>query len=444
MSEYDIICNKFESIEARMSLTKQGYRSRIIDEKLNEFLAIFGAICIEGPKWCGKTWTALNHAKSACYIASPENNFQSRTMAQISPNVVLQGDSPRLLDEWQEVPLLWDAVRFAVDQSQEKGRFILTGSATPNNKGILHSGTGRIVNLRMRPMSLFESGDSSGTVSLQQLFSESVESVKTGDTSLKQLIDLAIRGGWPGSLGLPANAVSELPKAYLRNLVDDDARRIDGVKRNQRKLEMLLRSLARNESTVVSNRTLQRDMLEDTGETMDPNTATDYLDVLRRLFIIEELPAFSPNLRSSLRIGKSAKRQFVDPSLAIAAMGATAQRLLSDLNTFGFLFESMCIRDLRIYSEAMGAQLYHYRDESGREIDAIVELPDGRWGAFEIKLGTNLIDSAATELIRIKNFMEADKKGIAPDILCVICGVSSFAYTRNDGVMVVPVTALKP
>lgn len=427
-----------------MSLTKTGYRKRIVDKQLENNLRAFGAVCIEGPKWCGKTWTALNQANSACYIASPENNFQYRTMAQLSPDYVLPGESPRLLDEWQEVPALWDAVRFAVDQKQERGRFMLAGSATPNHKGILHSGTGRIVKMHMRPMSLYESGDSSGSISLNDLFSIPMKAVQTGEVQLNRLIALTVRGGWPGSLGLDANSSAELPKAYLKSIVEEDIRRVDSINRDTRKLSLLLRSIARNESTVVSNRTIQRDMLDDAGESIDVDTVTDYLNTMNRLFILEDQRAFNPNLRSSIRVGKSVKRHFVDPSLSVAALGATPERLINDLKTYGFLFEAMCIRDLRIYSESFGAQLFHYRDDAGREIDAVIELPDGRWGAFEIKLGANQIEQAAKDLHAIKKLMETDPKAKAPDILCVICGLSSFAYTREDGVMVIPITALKP
>lgn len=426
-----------------MSLAKTGYRKRIIDAQIENHLQTFGAICIEGPKWCGKTWTALNQASSACYIASPEKNFQNRTMAQLSPDLVLHGESPRLIDEWQEVPALWDAVRFSVDQTPQRGQFILTGSSTPSKKGILHSGTGRIAKIRMRSMSLFESGDSSGSISLKDLFSNPVLTIQTGEVQLDQLIALTVRGGWPGSLGLDLNLAAELPKAYLKSVIDEDIRRVDGIQRNAHKLMLLLRSIARNESTVVSNQTLLRDMQEDMGESINVDTVADYLSALDRLFILEDQRAFTPNLRSSVRIGKSAKRHFTDPSLAIALLGATPERLMNDLNTYGFLFEAMCTRDLRIYAESFGAQLLHYRDDSGREIDAVIELPDGKWGAFEIKLGANQIDKAANDLIAIKKFMETNPKAKAPDILCVICGLTNFAYTRADGVMVIPITALK-
>ena len=259
-----------------MSLTKSGYRKRVVDDKLEKSLHAFGAVCIEGPKWCGKTWTGLNYANSACFIASPENNFQNRTMAQMSPDLILQGDSPRLLDEWQEVPALWDAVRFAVDQTKNRGQFILTGSATPNQKGVLHSGTGRIMRMQMRTMSLFESGDSSGNISLQNLFSAQLTATKVDTVTLNHLIALTVRGGWPGSLGLEINSAMELPQAYLRNIIEEDIRRIDNKNREPRKLQLLLRSLARNESTVVSNRTLQRDMLEDAEESINVDTVADY------------------------------------------------------------------------------------------------------------------------------------------------------------------------
>lgn len=427
-----------------MTQVKDGYRQRIIDAQIDRSLKVFGAICIEGPKWCGKTWTSLNHANSSIFITSPESNFQNRTLAQLNPSLVLSGESPRLIDEWQEVPLLWDAVRYEIDQSQNKGRFILTGSATPVQKGYYHSGTGRIIRLQMRPMSLFESGDSSGQVSLEGLFTGYFTSVTNPKSDLIRLIELTVRGGWPGSLNLSTQEAAEIPKAYLQNLIEEDIRRIDESRRDNRKIQLLIRSLARNESTVASNRTLQKDIQDDDGEDINPNTITDYLDLLRRLFILDDLPAFELNIRSSVRIGKSSKRHFIDPSLAVAALRAMPERLLNDLNTFGFIFESLCLRDLKIYAESFGASIFHYRDSAGREIDAVVERADGRWGAIEIKLGANQIDQAAKDLLTLKNKILTDPKGKAPDFLCVICGLSDFAYQREDGVYVVPITALKP
>ena len=427
-----------------MSLTTRNYHKRIIDNQLEKYLQAFGAVCIEGPKWCGKTWTALNHANSVFYVASPENNFQNRQLAQLSPDLVLSGESPRLIDEWQEVPALWDAVRFTVDQTQNRGQFILTGSATPKKKGILHSGTGRIARLHMRPMSLYETGDSNGSISLNNLFSTPMKASTAKEISLKNLIELTVRGGWPGTLNLSHDIAAELPMAYMKNIIEEDVHRLDEKNRDIRKMTHLLRSLARNESTVVANRTLQRDILDKDDMSIDADTIADYLNVLNGLFIIEDQCPFNPNLRSSIRVGKSAKRHFIDPSLAAAMLGATADRLLNDLNTYGFLFEAMCIRDLKVYAESFGAQVFHYRDNAGREIDAVIELPDGRWGAFEIKLGANQIDDAAKELLSIKKLMVEDPKAKAPELLGVICGLSHFGYTREDGVMVIPITALKP
>jgi len=427
-----------------MSLTKEGYRERIVDGPIARNLKAFGAVSLEGPKWCGKTWTALHHANSACYIASPENNFQFRTLAILSPELVLEGESPRLIDEWQEVLPLWDAVRHVVDQDSRKGRFILTGSATPPRVGVLHSGTGRVVRMHVRPMSLFESGDSSGQVSLENLFSGTLRTTRIDGATLDRLIAWTVRGGWPGSLGLDEESAAELPKAYLRNVLEEDVRRIDAVNRNARKMQLLLRSIARNESTVVSHRTLRSDMLEDAGESIHVDTISDYLEVLSRLHLMEDQPAFAPGLRSSVRVGKSPKRHFADPSLAVAALGATPEKLRNDLHTFGFLFEALCVRDLRIYAESFGAQVFHYRDDAGREIDAVVELPDGTWGAFEIKLGANQIDEAARGLLAIREMMKADPTAKPPEILCVVCGLGNAAYVREDGVMVVPLTVLGP
>lgn len=422
-------------------LTPKGYKDRIIDKKINEYMDGFGAVCIEGPKWCGKTWTSLNHAESVCYIASPENNFQNRTMAQLSPDLVLKGNYPRLIDEWQEVPPIWDAVRFEVDKSSEKGKILLTGSSTPKRKGILHSGAGRIGRIRMDTMSLYETGDSSGSISLKNIFNEELRPTITGEVSLEQLIYYVVRGGWPGNLNVDMDTAKNLPQEYLKAVIEDDMYSVDGVKRDSRKVRSLIHSLGRNEGTIVSNNTLKRDMMAYDEVQIDTDTIADYLDVFQRLFLLNDQPAYAVNLRSSRRVLKSPKRHFSDVSLAVAALEATPQLLYNDLNTFGFLFESLCEHDLKIYAESNGGHLFHYRDEKNNEIDAVVELPDGRWGAFEIKLGANQIDSAAEELLKMRKIME--KEGSTPSVLCVICGMSNMAYTREDGVKVVPITALK-
>ena len=419
------------------------YRPRIIDRQVDEYLTAFGAVCIEGPKWCGKTWTSAYHSKSEIYIGDPANNFQNRKLAEISPDLVLEGDAPRLVDEWQEVPPLWDAVRYKVDQTHQKGQFILTGSATPNHKGILHSGAGRIGRLRMRPMSLFESGDSSGKVSLNDLCHGYLTPTMTAEVSLKKLIDLIIRGGWPGSLGLSAEQASLLPIEYLNAVIDDDVYRIDGIKRNTTKMRQLLRSLARNESTTATNKTLIKDIKAIDDEDIDSDTVSSYLDIFKRLFLTDNQPPFSTGIRSSVRIKQAEKRHFSDPSLACAMLRATPESLLNDLETLGFMFEALCERDLKIYAESFGANLYHYQDYRNQEIDAVIELPEGDWCAFEIKLGANQIDAAAVNLLTIKKQIEDDPKGKPPTVLCVICGMSNAAYRRPDGVFVVPITALK-
>ena len=424
-------------------MNRDQYRPRIIDRQITEYLSAFGAVCIEGPKWCGKTWTSAFHSSSEIYIGDPAGNFQNRQLAELSPELVLEGKAPRLIDEWQEVPPLWDAVRHKVDKANEKGLFLLTGSATPNHKGILHSGAGRIARLRMRPMSLFESGDSSGKVSLYKLCHGEMVPTMTGDVSLKTLIECIIRGGWPGSLGLPLQQASLLPREYLNAVIDDDVYRMDGVKRDTTKMRLLLRSLARNESTTATNKTLIRDIKAIDDEDIDSNTVSSYLDIFQRLFLIDDQPPFSSGLRSSVRVKQAEKRHFSDPSLACALLRATPESLMNDLETLGFLFEALCERDLKIYAEAFGASLYHYQDYKDREIDAVIELPEGEWCAFEIKLGANQIDDAAANLLKIKSQMEEDSKGKAPAVLCVICGMSNAAYRRPDGVFVVPITALK-
>ena len=420
------------------------YKPRIIDAKVEEYLSAFGAVCIEGPKWCGKTWTSAQHSKSEIYIGDPANNFQNRQLAELSPELVLTGEAPRLIDEWQEVPPLWDAVRYKVDQTAEKGRFILTGSATPNHKGVLHSGAGRIAKLRMRPMSLYESGDSSGQVSLEKLCHGEVTTAMTGEVDLTKLIELIIRGGWPGSLGLPLKQAMLLPAEYLNAVIDDDVYRIDGIRRDTQKMRLLLRSLARNESTTVTNRTLMRDIKAVDDEDIDDETVSAYLDIFKRLFITDNQPPFAAGIRSSVRIKQAEKRHFSDPSLACALLRATPAGLIGDLETLGFLFEALCERDLRIYAESFDADLYHYQDYQNQEIDAVIELADGQWCAFEIKLGANQIDTAAENLLKIKRQIEEDPRGKPPAVLCVLCGMSNAAYRRADGVFVVPITALKP
>jgi len=418
------------------------YKSRIIDKTVKQYLETFGAVCIEGPKWCGKTWTSSFHCNSEIMIGDPASNFQNRVLAEISPLLVLDGDTPRLIDEWQEVPSLWDAVRYVVDKRAKKGQFILTGSATPKRKGVLHSGAGRIGKLRMRPMSLFESGDSTGNISLQDLCNGNIEAAFTGEVELNKLAQLIIRGGWPGNLDISDENASLLPEKYLDAVIDDDVFQMDGIKRDANKMRLLLRSLARNESTTATNRTLKNDIKEIDDTDINIDTVADYLDIFERLFLIDNQPPFSYNIRSSSRVKKATKRHFADPSLSCALLKATSAKLIGDITTFGFMFEALCERDLKIYAQSFNANLYHYQDYSNREIDAVIELSDGSWGAFEIKLGTNGIEAAAANLICTRDAIIADG-GIAPNVLCIICGMSNAVYQRPDGVFVIPITALK-
>lgn len=418
------------------------YKPRVIDSAVCRYLSTFGAVCIEGPKWCGKTWTSSFHSKSEFLIGDPANNFQNRALAEISPSIVLEGETPRLLDEWQEVPSIWDAVRYTVDGRAEKGQFILTGSSTPKRKGVLHSGAGRIGRLRMRTMSLYESGESSGTVSLEELCNGKITPAMTGEVSLRDLAYYTVRGGWPGNLNVAPENASLLPQSYLDAILDDDSQRIDDKKYDVTKMRLLLRSLARNESTTAAKKKLLNDIREFDDEAIDMDTIATYLDVFDRLFLLDNQLPFSANIRSSVRVKQAEKRHFCDPALACALLKATPDKLIGDLETFGFLFEALVERDLKIYAESFGANLYHYQDYNNKEIDAVVELKDGKWCAFEIKLGANQIDKAATELVALRNDMEKNG-GVAPSVLCVICGLSNAAYVRPDGVFVVPITALK-
>lgn len=418
------------------------YKPRIMDEQVKRYLATFGAVCIEGPKWCGKTWISSYHANSEFLIADPAKNFQNRKLAALSPDLVLEGETPRLIDEWQEVDSIWDAIRYTVDQRGEKGQFILTGSSTPKIKDRIHSGVGRIGKLRMRTMSLYESGDSSGKISLKDLCEGKITPTMTKDVSLRDLAYYIVRGGFPGAIGLPIENAQLMAESYVETILKDDVQRIDGKKYDTSKMKLLLRSLARNESTTATKKKLASDIKEIDDETVDYDSVMSYLDIFERLFLLDNQKPFATNIRSSVRVKQAEKHHFCDPSLACALLKVTPDNLINDLETFGFLFEALCERDLRIYAESFGAQLFHYQDYSNKEIDAVVELKDGRWCAFEIKLGANQIDKAAANLIEIRDKI-ASEGGKTPSILGVICGLSNAAYQRTDGVYVIPITALK-
>lgn len=389
-------------------MSENAYRPRIVDSRLQQFLRAFGAVCIEGPKWCGKTSTAREISASAVYIGDPAQNFVNRQLAQLQPALVLDGKTPRLIDEWQEYPPLWDAVRYRVDELDKKGLFILTGSFTPNHKGILHSGAGRIGRFRMRPMSLWESGDSDGKVSLEALCHGQIEPAVTGDVDLKNLIRLIVRGGWPGSLSLDSSDAQQTAQQYITAVLEDDATRIDGVKRDRNKLEKLLKSLARQESTTASASAIQRDVAEFEQLNLSRITLANYLDVFDRLFLTDNQLPFAPSVRSSKRLKQAVKRHFCDPSLAAAILRMGPEALLHDLKTLGSHFEALCVRDLRIYAESFGGDLFHYQDYSNQEIDAVVSMPDGSWAAFEIRLGAGEIDAAARSLLKIQASLKTE------------------------------------
>lgn len=419
------------------------YRSRLIDEKIDNYLKAFGAICIEGPKWCGKTWTSEHHAESEIKLQDPANNYQNRSLAEMSPLMILKGDSPRLIDEWQDVPPLWDAVRSEVDRTGQKGQFILTGSSTPNRKDIKHSGAGRIARIHMLPMSLYEAGYSDGKISLKDICYGKADDVMTGEVDLKDLIDFILRGGWPDNIDIPLSAASLVPKQYVEAIITDDSARIDGVQRDTLKMRRLLKSLARNESTTATNRTLIRDIKDQDGDEIMPKTVTEYLNVFDRLYLLNDQPAYSSSMRSSVRIKQQSKHHFCDPSIAASLMNCTPDNLMNDLNTLGFLFEGLVERDLGIYAETFDGKLYHYQDYKGREIDAVIELSDGNWCGFEFKLGAGEIDAGASNLLKISAEFDEDPKSKKPQALCVVCGMSNAAYRRPDGVYVVPITSLK-
>lgn len=423
----------------------KNYKRRIADDKIEHYLKLFGAVCIEGPKYCGKTWTGRYHSNSEVLLhkttGGVSNNIE---LAKISPALILEGEKPKLIDEWQEATNLWDEIRVDVDKTGLKGQYILTGSSTPNRKGIAHSGAGRYGKIYLRTMSLFESGDSSGDVSLNELCNNNFTQKLTGEVDLKNIASLIIRGGWPGNLDYSAKDSSEAIKAYIDLIINDDLIRLDGINRDKHKVKLLLRSLARNESTTVSNKKLKENISEVDNEDLDIDTLALYLNALDRLYLLDNDEPFSSNIRSSIRVKQSEKRHFADPSISCALLNITEEyKLINDLNTFGFLFEAMVERDLKIYADSFNAKCYHYQDYQNREIDCIIELENGQWCAFEIKLGANKIEEASKNLLNLKK--EIEKEGSkGPSVLCVICGLTNAAYKRPDGVYVVPITALKP
>lgn len=412
---------------------------------MREKLEAMGAVLIEGPKACGKTTTAEQQAKSVIYMSDPEKQQQYKQMAQTNIRYLLKGETPRLIDEWQEVPQFWDAIRFEVDHRQEDGQFMLTGSAVPpDTKDIHHTGTGRYAWLTMRPMSLWESEESTGEVSLSDLFSNPDNIGATNKMTLSMLAFAVCRGGWPKSLQKKSeNAALLQATEYYKAIVNSDISRVDGVKRDSERAKRIMRSYARHQGSQASIATIVADISTNETEDVSDVTIDTYLTALRKIFVIEDMPAWNPNLRSKTSVRTSDTRYFVDPSVGVAALGLGPNDLIGDLNTFGLFFETMCIRDLRVYADALDGGVYHYRDKNGLECDAVVHLRNGSYGLIEIKLGgEKLIEQGAKTLTSLANIIDTSRMK-APSFCMVLTGVGDFAYRRTDGVYVVPIGCLK-
>ncbi len=420
------------------------YKNRITDIILAKKLAGKGAILIEGPKWCGKTTTAEQVAKSVLYMNKPEDVAQNLSLVDINPKILLSGDVPRLIDEWQIAPKLWDAVHFEVDHRDELGQFILTGSSVPPSMDqVTHTGTGRFAWLKMRPMSLYESGDSNGSVTLEDLFKSPNTISGENKLDIERLAFLVCRGGWPRATELPDDIALEQAFDYYDAVVNTDASRVDGVVRNPERVKRLMRSYARHQGTQVSINAICDDMKAHDNSTLNSDTILSYINVLKKIFVIEDMRAWNPNLRSKSAIRTSDTRYFVDSSIASAALGLGPSDLISDLNTFGFLFETMCVRDLRIFAEVLGGEVYHYRDSYGLECDAVIHLRNGNYGLVEIKIGgEKLISEGATTLMQLTKNIDT-KRMKKPSFQAIVTGVGNYAYRRKDGIYVIPIGCLK-
>ena len=418
---------------------KKPYISRICDVQLQEALFTMGAVLIEGAKWCGKTSTAANVSGSTLFMQDPDNAQVYQEMADTKPSLLLKGDTPRLIDEWQMAPVLWDAVRFEVDKRGVPGQFILTGSAVPADNVTAHTGTGRFARILMRPMSLYESQESNGTVSLADLFDgNNIESLS--DLSIEQIAFAVCRGGFPATIGKPDKAALQMSVDYVEAVINQDISQVDGVEKNPNRVRLLLRSLARNIATMASAQTILKD-IESAETSISDKTFAAYNNALRRIFVVEPMPAWSPSLRSKTAIRTSPKHHFVDPSIATAVMRINPAAVLQDFEYFGFLFEALCARDIRIYAQHNDGDVFHYRDKSGLEADMIVALRDGRWGAIEVKLGNKQIEQAAENLLKLKEKIDVDKMR-EPSFLMILTG-GQYAFRRKDGVFVVPIGCLK-
>lgn len=420
------------------------YRKRVADDILKRKLEGKGAVLIEGPKWCGKTTTAEQIAASILYMDDPEKKEQNLTMSELNPKRLLKGAVPRLIDEWQLAPKLWDTVRFEVDHRGELGQFILTGSAVPaDTKEITHSGTGRFTWLTMRPMSLYESGDSTGDISLKVLFENTEEVDGTANLSLDRLAFLIYRGGWPQAIDMRDEIALDQARDYYDAVVHSDINRADHVQKNPERVKRLMRSYARNQGGQVPNTVIAQDIAANDESPISEETVASYLDALRKIFVVEDMPAWNPNLRSKTAIRSSDTRYYIDPSIAAAALGVGPTDLLNDLKTFGFLFETLCVRDLRVFADALNGEVYHYRDKDGQECDAVIHLRNGKYGLIEMKLGGDkLIEEGAKSLKAMQKKIDTEKMK-SPSFLMVLTGIGDYAYRRHDGVCVVPIGCLK-
>lgn len=414
------------------------YLKRVLDDIIEKKMQSIGAILIEGPKWCGKSTTAKRHAKSIIEFQDVDKKSNYDIINKTKPSLFLDNERPLLIDEWQMYPVVWDAIRNDIDKSGLQGQFLLTGSAKPTEDKTMHTGTGRISRVLMRPMSLYESKESDGKISLKDLFNNDVEVDIKADISLEKIIKWIIRGGWP--LSLYIKNPEEVVKDYYQSLIHEGVNNDGNIVYNPNKMSLILKSLARNISSITNVSTIEND-IKSNYENIARNTLDDYLNSLKRLYILENIPAWNGKMRSKIAIRSKEKIQFVDPSLACVALGATEEKLKKDLNSLGLLFESLCIRDLRVYVDSLGGKVYYYRDETDLEIDAIVELQNGDWGAFEIKLGAGFIEEAEKNLITFKEKVDLEKMG-APKFLCILTGID-YSYKTDNGVYVISIANLK-
>lgn len=433
------------------TILDMSYLPRIADNQLEERLEAFGAVLIEGPKWCGKTTTAEQISKSIIRMQDPDMREEYAATAASKPSLLLLGDTPRLIDEWQDAPVLWDAIRTMVDRRQSPGQFILTGSNAVDKTKILHSGTGRISRMKMQPMSLWESNESNGGISLMELFNNKdldIDGIKS-NMKIEDLINAACRGGWPAFVNMKSDRAKLLiARDYVDTVCRDDISRVDGIKRDERITRAILRSYARNISTLAKNTSLLADVTASGEVSLVMSTFEDYVTSLKRLFVIENIEAWCPSIRSKTALRSGLKRGFIDPSIAVAALNLTPQALMTQLKTFGFIFEQMCARDLRAYTPGFGSHLSYYRDRYGLEADLVLHLDDGRYALIECKLGSNEIEEGSKHLLELKRLIQEHNKGEEQvplresDLLIILTG-GSMAYTRPDGVKIIPLACLK-